>query len=221
MIVNGRNTISDIWTIPNRYNCTDCKVYPVGRGALPTPTSPECCPGETEGPATKLPRHCEGRQARGNPHPKRCEASPDPRGVGKRTDCHVASLLAMTVVFYGWSFYFTPVVIMAFFRCRSASAGRPGGRPLRSLSEVLQNRRGRRPRRPNAPKGRENPMPFGIGGRPRVALTVSRGVLWTTGLPRRLLAPRNDGGFRWLVLSVWAGQLSLPGRRGQCRPPYR
>ena len=35
-------------------------------------------------------------KARGNPHSLRCKAPPGPFGTGKRTDCHVASLLAMT-----------------------------------------------------------------------------------------------------------------------------
>ena len=95
MIVNKRNATLYGWTIPYRYNCTDCKVYAVGRAALPTPTSPESSPGKTEGPATKLPRHCEGQQARGNPVDF----------PGCSVDHGIATPSARNdVVFDGWSF---------------------------------------------------------------------------------------------------------------------
>ena len=54
---------------------------------------------KTEGPAPKFPRHCEeGKARRGNPfsfRPRRGRAAHCAAGV---TDCHVASLLAMTEV---------------------------------------------------------------------------------------------------------------------------
>ena len=68
----------------------------------------------------KLPLSLRGSQTRGNPSPLRCGAPPSPAGAGKRTDCRkvncpegareatlgcVASLLAMTAVIGGWSFF--------------------------------------------------------------------------------------------------------------------
>ena len=70
-----------------------------------SPADLRSSPHQNRRTSPKFPRHCEeGKARRGNPHPKQCEALPAPAGVGRGTDCHVASLLAMTVVVAGWSF---------------------------------------------------------------------------------------------------------------------
>ena len=91
------------------------EVQPRRGGALTRPPMPEGPPLPARRTSPKFPRHCEeGKARRGNPHPKQCEALPAPAGVGRGTDCHVASLLAMTVVVEGWSFRFGAVIIGAW-----------------------------------------------------------------------------------------------------------
>ena len=57
----------------------------VGRAALPPPTNYDDHSPKSEGPATDHRRHCEGRQARGNPHlsgPPGPGDAPHRRGYG-------------------------------------------------------------------------------------------------------------------------------------------
>ena len=74
--------------------------------------------------------------------PERCGL---PRRFAPRND----------VVIFGWSFFF-PMPL--------ASAGRPGGRPLRIPTNNSDERRGRRPRRPTRPTGAVFPMPSASAG---------------------------------------------------------
>ena len=74
--------------------------------------------------------------------PERCGL---PRRFAPRND----------VVIFGWSFFF-PMPL--------ASAGRPGGRPLRIPTNNSDARRGRRPRRPTRPTGAVFPMPSASAG---------------------------------------------------------
>ena len=86
--------------------CVGTIYYNVGRGALPTPTGHDDRPVIIEGPAAKLPRHCEeGKARRGNPRPLQCEAlAVLQRGRG-RTDCHGPDGPRNDVVIWGWFFY--------------------------------------------------------------------------------------------------------------------
>ena len=73
-------------------------------GAKHRPSTHQQPPAQTRRTSPKLPRHCEARRAVAIRIPAvRSTARPPPQGDGKRTDCHVASLLAMTEVDDGWS----------------------------------------------------------------------------------------------------------------------
>ena len=62
------------------------------------PSKQDNCLAKAEGAAQSYHCHCEGRRPVAIRTPLRCGAPTSPAGAGKRTDCHVASLLAMTEV---------------------------------------------------------------------------------------------------------------------------
>ena len=160
MIVNGCNAISDIWTIPNRYNCTDCKVYPVG----------------VDFPDAERHRRAIIDRPYGVAPPNVGNGHRPFRGTDRNNRICLAN----------------PYNIAHLFRraCGIAHADQPGispGRKRRTSRKLPRHCEGHRP----------------------VAIpSIFRGVPWTTGLPRRLSAPRND-----VVFDGW----SFLSGQGNCR----